>query len=52
MTLRQIVTGPFDSHSVTISSDAMGTLKFSGEGGSSAISAMDGTAAGDIWDKL
>ena len=26
----------FDAHSVTISSDAMGTLKFSGEGGSSA----------------
>ena len=42
--------GPFDSHSVTISSDAMGSLKFSGEGGSSAISAMDTTAAGDIWD--
>ena len=44
--------GPFDSHSVTISSDAMGSLKFSGEGGSSAISAMDGTAAGDIWDSF
>ena len=41
---------PFDSHSVTISSDAMGSLKFSGEGGSSALSAMDETAAGDIWD--
>ena len=24
---------PFDSHSVSISSDALGTLKFSGEGG-------------------
>ena len=44
--------GPFDSHSVTISSDAMGSLKFSGEGGSSALSAMDGTAAGDIWDSF
>jgi len=43
---------PFDSHSVTISSDAMGSLKFSGEGGSSAVSAMDGTAAGDIWDSF
>jgi outer membrane protein OmpU len=41
---------PFDSHSVTISSDAMGSLKFSGEGGSSAVTALDGTAAGDIWD--
>ena len=43
---------PFDSHSVTISSDGLGSLKFSGEGGSSAISAMDGTAAGDVWDKF
>jgi outer membrane protein OmpU len=43
---------PFDSHSVTISSDAMGSLKFSGEGGSSALTAMDGTAAGDIWDSF
>jgi outer membrane protein OmpU len=39
-----------DSHSVTISSDGLGSLKFSGEGGSSAVSAIDGTAAGDIWD--
>ena len=45
-----IASGPFDSHSVTISSDAMGTLKFSGEGGSSAQSALDTTAAGDLWD--
>ena len=42
--------GPFDSHSVTVSSDAMGTLKFSGEGGSSATTAMDASAAGNIWD--
>ena len=44
--------GPFDSHSVTVSSDAMGSLKFSGEGGSSALTALDGTAAGDIWDSF
>jgi outer membrane protein OmpU len=44
-------TGPFDSHSVSVSSDAMGTLKFSGHGGSSAQSAMDATAAGDIWNQ-
>jgi len=44
--------GPFDSHSVTISSDSMGTLKFSGEGGSSAQSAIDTTAAGDMWDNF
>ena len=43
-------TSPFDSHSTTISSDAMGTLVFSGHGGSSAHSALDGTAAGDIWN--
>jgi outer membrane protein OmpU len=41
---------PFDSHSVSISSDALGTLVFHGEGGSSAQSAMDTTAAGDLWD--
>ena len=44
--------GPFDSNSVTISSDALGSLKFSGEGGKSAASALDTTAAGDIWDNF
>ena len=44
--------GPFDSHSVTISSDAMGTLVFAGEGGSSAASALDTSAAGDMWDNF
>jgi outer membrane protein OmpU len=43
---------PFDSHSVTISSDAMGTLVFSGEGGGSAHTALDTTAAGDMWDNF
>ena len=43
-------SGPFDSHSVTIASDSLGTLVFSGHGGSSAASAMDTTAAGDIWN--
>jgi outer membrane protein OmpU len=42
--------GPFDNHSVTIASDSLGTLVFSGHGGSSAASAMDTTAAGDIWN--
>jgi len=41
---------PFDSHSVTISSDAMGSLTLHGEGGSSAASGVDATAAGDVWD--
>ena len=40
----------FDDHSVTIASDGLGTLKFSGNGGSSAVSAIDATAAGDIFD--
>jgi len=43
-------TGPFDSHSVKISSDAMGTLTLAGEGGSSAATSIDGSAAGDVWD--
>ena len=42
----------YDSHSVTIASDALGTLTFSGNGGSSAVSAMDATAAGDIFDNF
>ena len=44
------VTGPFDDHSVTISSDAMGSLTLHGHGGGSATSAMDATAAGNVWD--
>ena len=40
----------FDTHSVTLSSDALGTFVFSGEGGSSAQGAMDAGAAGNIWD--
>ena len=43
-------SAPFDSHSVTISSDAMGSLQFVGEGGSTASSAIAGTAAGNLWD--
>jgi len=45
-----LANSPFDSHSVTVSSDSLGTLVFSGEGGSSAQSAIDTTAAGDAWD--
>jgi outer membrane protein OmpU len=43
-------TAPFDGHSVTISSDSLGTLKFSGEGGKSSTAAIDTSAAGDLWD--
>jgi outer membrane protein OmpU len=48
---KSVNTGtPFDSHSVSIGSDSLGTIVFHGEGGSSAQSAMDTTAAGDLWD--
>jgi outer membrane protein OmpU len=43
-------TAPFDSHSVKVSSESLGTLTLAGEGGSSAASSIDGSAAGDIWD--
>ncbi|MDC1378815.1 porin [Pelagibacteraceae bacterium] len=43
---------PIDNHSVTVSSDALGTLVFHGEGGASAASALDTTAAGDMWDNF
>ena len=43
-------TAPFDSHSITISSDAIGTIVIAGEGAGNAQSALDTTAAGDIWD--
>ena len=46
----QAETSPFDSHSVKVSSDTLGTLTLAGEGGSSAATSIDGTAAGDIWD--
>ena len=42
--------GPFDNHYVELSSDALGTLRMSGHGGSSAQSKMDTTAAGDLWN--
>jgi len=45
-------TSAYDDNSLTLSSDAMGTLKFSAHGGSSASSAMDGTAAGDMFDNF
>jgi outer membrane protein OmpU len=45
-------SSPFDSHSVTVSSDSMGTLVFAGHGGSSSVGAIDTTAAGDMWDNF
>jgi outer membrane protein OmpU len=43
---------PFDSHSVAISTDAMGTLTLNGEGGTTTANMIDKSAAGDIWDKF
>ncbi len=43
---------PFDSHSVSVGMDGLGTLTFSGEGGDSAVAAMDGSAAGGMWDNF
>ena len=40
----------FDSHSVKISSDGMGTLTLNGEGGGTASGAIAATAAGNLWD--
>ena len=45
-------TSAYDDNSLTISSDTMGTLKFSAHGGSSASTAIDTTAAGDIMDNF
>jgi outer membrane protein OmpU len=44
------VASGFDSHSIKISSDALGTFTFAGDGTGNAQSALDTTAAGDIWD--
>ena len=45
-------TAVFDDHSVTVSSDALGALTLHGVGGGSATSAMDATAAGNVWDSF
>ena len=45
-------SSPFDGHSVSVSSDVLGTLALHGEGGASAASALDTTAAGDMWDNF
>ncbi|MDA9170256.1 porin [Candidatus Pelagibacter ubique] len=42
--------GPFDGHSIVISSDSLGAITVAGEGQGNAQSALDTTAAGDIWD--
>jgi outer membrane protein OmpU len=42
--------GPFDSHSVKVSSDSLGALTLNGEGGGTASGAIGKTAAGNLWD--
>jgi len=44
------VASGFDSHSITVSSDALGSIVVAGDGTGNAQSALDTTAAGDIWD--
>ena len=45
-------TSAYDNNSLTIASDALGTLTFHAHGGDTAASALDTTAAGDIWDNF
>jgi len=52
VTTKKFGDAPFDSHSVTVSSDALGTLVFAGEGGASTASSIDTSVAGDIWDSF
>ena len=40
----------YDSHSVSVGNDSLGTLTVHGHGGSNAAAALDTTAAGDFWD--
>jgi outer membrane protein OmpU len=42
--------GTFDSHSVSVAHESLGTVTVHGHGGSNAASALDTTAAGDLWD--
>ena len=44
------VASGFDSHSISIGSDTIGTFTFAGDGTGNAQSALDTTAAGDVWD--
>jgi outer membrane protein OmpU len=43
-------SGPFDNHSVSVGNDSIGTITVAGHGGTNAGSALDATAAGDLWD--
>jgi outer membrane protein OmpU len=43
-------SGVWDNHSVSVGNDTIGTLTVHGHGGSNSASALDTTAAGDLWD--
>jgi outer membrane protein OmpU len=45
-------TSVWDDHSLTVSSDALGTFGIYGHGGSSAQKQNSGPAAGNIWDNF
>lgn len=42
--------GVYDNHSVSVGNDSLGTLTVHGHGGTNSASALDTTAAGDLWD--
>jgi len=42
--------GVYDNHMVSVGNDSLGTITVHGHGGSNAASALDTTAAGDLWD--
>ena len=48
-TSTQSGNAPFDSHSVSIGMDGLGTVTFHGEGGSAAMASTHGSAAGCFW---
>ena len=45
-----LANSPFDSHSVSISSDVLGTFTFNGEGADSAQNAMHSVVTGELYD--
>ena len=45
-------TSSYDNNSLTVASDALGTLTFHAHGGDSATGAIDATAAGDMFDNF
>jgi outer membrane protein OmpU len=45
-------TSAYDNNSLTVASDSLGTVVFAAHGGSSASTALDTTAAGDMMDNF